>query len=335
VTRTLTTGAISIADLAPVSVLVVVVIAAIDGSWPGVVSGLLMAAYAAYVDSSSGRLFTSTSGSLMRLLMFVAVITATAVVVGTLQRKIDLLRTELRTQRRQTAEATRSKSDFMNVAGHELRTPLTVISGYVAMLQDETFGRLPERLQAPIRVMQRKTYELTALVEEMLLSARIQRGTAPTATIPLDVRDAVRKAVERAGPRVTLERAMLSYEVPSTPALAEMDSDHLGHILDALINNALTYSDPGPWVKITVTSGSETRVLVKDRGWGVPEAMRHKIFERFIRYEDPAHKPKKGVGLGLSTSRELAERYGGSLDLVRTDPGKGSLFVLRFPAVGA
>jgi signal transduction histidine kinase len=59
--------------------------------------------------------------------------------------------------------------------------------------------------------------------------------------------------------------------------------------------------------------------------------MRQKIFERFVHYVNREHKPKTGRGLGLSISRELAERYGGSLDLARTEPGKGSIFVLRLP----
>jgi signal transduction histidine kinase len=199
------------------------------------------------------------------------------------------------------------------------------------MLQDETFGRLPERFRDPIYAMQRKAREVLALIDEMLLAARVRSGTAPAAPMPVDVRDAVRKAVERAEPRVTLEQATLSYEVPSAMVAAEVDPDHIAHILDSLISNALTYTEGRPWVKITVTVGSDARVLVKDRGWGVPEAMRQKIFERFVHYVNREHKPKTGRGLGLSISRELAERYGGSLDLARTEPGKGSIFVLRLP----
>ena len=145
----------------------------------------------------------------------------------------------------------------------------------------------------------------------------------------------LRKAVERAEPRVTLEQATLSYELPSTVVAADVDPDHLAHILDNLINNALTYTDGRPWVKLTVAGGSDARILVKDRGSGVPETMRQKIFEGFVHYVSPESKPKSGRGLGLSISRELAERYGGSLDLVRSELGKGSTFVLRLPAASS
>lgn len=324
---------IPLPDLPLIFVVLVVVIATADGSRSGLVSGLILVAYLSSVDSSGGRLFAYPADQLSALLLFAAATLGAALIAGAPRRKVDRLQIALRAQKLRLSEATRSKAQFMDAAAHGLRTPLTVISGYVSMMQDETFGRLPDRLRDPIAAVQRKAREINALIDEMLLSARVQRGTVPAATISLDVRDAVRLAVERAAPRVTLEQASLSYEVPSRPILTEVDPDHLGHILDNLINNALTYSDERPWVKITVDGGRDARVLVKDRGWGVPETMWQKIFERFVHYSSPPHHWKPGSGLGLSVSRELAERYGGSLELVRSEPGKGSLFVLRLPAV--
>jgi signal transduction histidine kinase len=333
VAYTLARLSIPIPDPALIFVLVVVIIATVDGSRSGLISGLILVAYASYADSSAGRWFAYTPAQAAEFLLFAMAMLAAALIAGGPRRKVVRLQIALRAQKLRLSEATRSKAQFMDAAAHELRTPLTVISGYVSMMRDDTFGRLPDRLRDPIAAVQRKTREINALIDEMLLSARVQRGTVPAATISLDVRDAVRLAVERAAPRVTLEQASLSYEVPSRPILTEVDPDHLGHILDNLINNALTYGDERPWVKITVAGGRDARVLVKDRGWGVPEAMREKIFERFVHYSSPVHGWKSGSGLGLSVSRELAERYGGSLELVRSEPGKGSLFVLRLPAV--
>jgi signal transduction histidine kinase len=331
----LTRTSFPIQDLAPVFLVLVVGIAAVDGSRSGVASGLIMVAYAAYADSRPAHLFTYTSDNLLRLGIFAAATLAAGVLAGVPSHQAALLRTELLAQTERLYEALKAKREFMSVAAHQLRTPLTVIAGYVSMLQDETFGRLPERFRDPIAAMQLKAREVVALIDEMLLAARVQRGTAPTALMPVDVRDAVRKAVDRAEPRVTLEQATLSYEVPSAIVAAEVDPDQLAHILDSLISNALTYSDERPWVKITVRGGSDVRVMVKDRGWGVPEAMRQKIFEGFVHYANPEYKAKSGRGLGLSISRELAERYGGSLDLVSTEPGKGSMFVLRIPAAAS
>ncbi|TME25028.1 MAG: HAMP domain-containing histidine kinase, partial [Chloroflexi bacterium] len=268
----LTRTSIPIPDLTPVYLVVVAGVAAVDGSRSGTTSGLIMVAYVAYADSAPAHPFTYSRDNLLRLGIFIAATLATAVLAGAPARRADRLRSELLTQRERLSEAVKAKSEFMSAAAHELRTPLTVIAGYVSMLQDETFGRVPERFRDPISAMQRKAREVAALIDEMLLAARVRSGTAPIAPMPVDVRDAVREAVDRAEPRVTLEQATLSYEVPSVMVAAEVDPDHLAHILDNLISNALTYSDGRPWVKITVTGGSDARVLVKDRGWGVPEA---------------------------------------------------------------
>jgi signal transduction histidine kinase len=327
----LTRTSLPIPDLPLIYLVVIVGIATVDGSRSAIASGLIIVLYVAYADSRQGHLFTYTGNPILRLGIFATTALAAAVVAGVPARRAARLRRELVVQTNRLSDALQAKREFLNAAAHQLRTPLTVIAGYVSMLQDETFGRLPERFRDPIAAMQRKAREVVALIDEMLLAARIQRGTAPAALMPIDVRDAVRKAVERAEPRVTLEQATLSYELPSNMVAAQVDSDQLAHILDNLIRNALTYTDGRPWVKITVTAGSDVRVMIRDRGWGVPEDMRQKIFEGFAYHTDPDRKRKSGKGLGLSISRELAERYGGSLDLIRTTSGKGSIFVLRLP----
>ncbi|HEY9286624.1 MAG TPA: HAMP domain-containing sensor histidine kinase [Candidatus Dormibacteraeota bacterium] len=327
-----TNGSVPTIDLLPLALLVVVAVATVDGTIPALISGLILTVGVGWLLTRYPGAFNDHGITLATLSILVAAMVAMAVLGGLPLRRVDRLRRSLQRQRQALGDATRSKSEFMDSAAHELRTPLTVINGYISMMEDETFGRLPDRLRLPIAAVRRKARELNALIDEMLLVARVQHGTAPAAAVLIDVREAVRQAVERAAPRVTLEHATLSYEVPSTPILCRVDPDHLGHILDNLISNALTYCDERPWVKVTVNGGSDARILVRDRGWGVPADMREKIFERFVHYVAPARKPKNGKGLGLALSRELAEHYGGSIDLVRSDVDKGSLFVVRLPA---
>lgn len=326
---------ISTVYVLPLFLLLVVAVAGLDGIIPALVSGLILMVDVAVLLARSGGVFDGGLNLVALLAILAATMVATVLLAGLPLRRVERLRQTLYRQRQALTEATQSKSEFMDSAAHELRTPLTVINGYISMMEDETFGRLPDRLRLPIAAVRRKARELNALIDEMLLAARVQHGTAPAAAMSIDVREAVRQAVERAAPRVTLEQATLTYEVPSTAVLCRVDPDHLGHILDNLISNALTYCDERPWVKVTVNGGSDARILIRDRGWGVPPTMRDKIFERFVHYVDPAAKPKDGKGLGLAVSRELAEHYGGSIDLVRSDPGKGSLFVVRLPAAAS
>jgi signal transduction histidine kinase len=228
-------------------------------------------------------------------------------------------------------DLSRTKSDFMNLAAHELRTPLSVISGYVSMLQDGTFGPSPPPWAHPLSVLAAKTGELGALVEDLLVAARLEAGTMPTAVSDFDLRSSVRESLARSEPRAALLGAELLADLPDEPVLVRADPDHLARILDNLINNALTYTSDKPWVRIAVSPGPPSEITVTDRGLGIPEAHREKVFERFYRV-DRAELPRQaGTGLGLAISRELAERHGGSLDLVPSPTG--ACFRLAFPAL--
>ncbi len=228
-------------------------------------------------------------------------------------------------------EASRAKGDFLNMAAHELRTPLSVISGYLSMLRDGTLGPPPAAWTRPVDTLAAKTGELGALVEDLLMAARLETASLPLAITRLDLRAVLRDALARAEPRATLLNTMLSQQLPRRPVLVDADPDHLGRILDNLLNNALSYTRGRPWMKVTLSDAQGPEVAVEDHGRGIPAELRERVFERFFRIEDPAVGYQPGTGLGLTISRGLAERHGGSLVLARSRPGKGSTFILRLP----
>jgi signal transduction histidine kinase len=213
------------------------------------------------------------------------------------------------------------------MAAHELRTPLSVITGYLSMLADGTLGSPGEPWLRPIDILNIKAAELNKLVDALLLAARMESGTIHGEPQVVELDRLAREALRRAEARAHLLDADMRIETPPEPVLVEADPSHVGRILDNLINNALTYSAERPWVKVTVSP--EAEVSVEDRGLGVPEDRWEAIFERFYRVNDPSLPPQPGTGLGLYLSRELAQRYGGSVVLDRSTPGHGSRFLLR------
>ena len=229
-------------------------------------------------------------------------------------------------------EASRAKSDFLNLAAHELRTPLSVVSGYLSMLQDGSFGTPSELWRAPIDTVAVKAAELSDLVRSLLTAARIQAGTMPTTHAEVDLRHLVRDACARARPRAHLLGGDVTCELPEQAVAVMVDEEQVGRVLDNLINNGLTYSLSPAAVHVTLTSGREAAILVKDQGIGIDPAEAGRVFERFFRAE-PAVTLHSGTGLGLYIARELAAGHGGSLDLLESRPGEGSTFVLRLPLV--
>jgi signal transduction histidine kinase len=235
----------------------------------------------------------------------------------------------------QAQEAARAKAAFLNLAAHELRTPLTVVSGYVSMLREGSLGMPDARWQRPLDIIAAKCAELGALVENLLLTARLEHSAIDDESEAhlLDLGEAVVDAVVRSAPRAELLGARIETSVGSQPVLAVADRDHVARILDNLVNNALSYSTGTPRVRLSVsTEGAQPRVCVEDSGDGIPEDMHERIFERFVRGETGS-RHTAGTGLGLAISRQLAEMGGGSLVLEWSRPGEGSRFVLRLPGV--
>ena len=229
----------------------------------------------------------------------------------------------------QAHDLSRTKSDFMNLAAHELRTPLSVISGYLSMLRDGTFGPVPQPWTHPLSVLSGKSGELGGLVEDLLVAARLEAGTMPTAVSEFDLRSSVRDSLVRCEPRAALLGAEVVADLPSEPVPVRADPDHLARILDNLINNALTYTLDKPWIRIAVTPGPPSEITVTDRGLGIPPGDEERIFERFIRLDHAELPRQAGTGLGLAISRDLAERHGGRLELFPTEAGAG--FRLTLP----
>ncbi|HVS08002.1 MAG TPA: GAF domain-containing sensor histidine kinase [Candidatus Dormibacteraeota bacterium] len=229
----------------------------------------------------------------------------------------------------QAQKAEQAKSDFMSMAVHELRAPLTVASGYLGMAMEGAFGELPPTLKDILATAQRKTEEAKLLADELLTVARLEGRILIPKAEPLSVMEALQAAVARARPRAELVKGTIEIEQGDEGTMLA-DPVMVGKILDNLLNNALTYSDHSPTIRMQARrDAAQVAITVADDGIGVAPADQPRIFERFARGTDRLSKEKPGSGLGLYLSRGLAEQMGGSLQLQASQPGKGSTFVLR------
>ena len=212
----------------------------------------------------------------------------------------------------------RSQQSLLANASHELRSPLARMKMALALL-DDTPADAPagprERLR---REIDTNVAELDALVEEVLLASRLDDASQTLA--PLERVDLLALAVE--------EAARFDVSAGGDEVVVVGDERLLRRALRNLLENARRYG--GNEVSLS-TQLRDGRALVQvcDRGAGVPEAARERIFEPFYRL--PGHAEQAGgVGLGLSLVKQIAQRHGGS---VRCEPreGGGSCFVLSLP----
>lgn len=200
-------------------------------------------------------------------------------------------------------------------ASHELRSPLARLKMAVAMYPDA-----PESGRAALRgEIETDVAELDALVEEVLLASRLDANAVERA----DSIDLLGLAAE--------EAARVGAEAAGDATLVQGSERLLRRALRNLIENARRYGGCEVSVSVARSRDGQARVEVADRGPGVPERYRERIFEPFFRL--PGHAEREGgVGLGLSLVRQIAQHHGGS---VRCEPreGGGSRFVLSLPIV--
>jgi signal transduction histidine kinase len=113
--------------------------------------------------------------------------------------------------------------------------------------------------------------------------------------------------------------------------MAEVDAESFSRLLVILLDNAVRYSPIGSPVEV-VTEGDNGKLVMSviDRGIGVPEEEREKIFERFYQVESAIHKGTSGLGLGLYVGKQIVEAHGGEIDY-RPRQGSGSIFRVTLP----
>jgi two-component system sensor histidine kinase PilS (NtrC family) len=202
---------------------------------------------------------------------------------------------------------------------HEMKNALTVILGFaeLARTSGEKAGTDP-KVMRHLREVENETRRTVAQLQSFMSYSSGERG----ARIARDVNELVRDALSMVRPMARMKELRLE-ESSGDPPRVVCDPFAIRQLLLNLLLNALDFARTR--IQITTRAvDSQAEVLVADDGPGVPPGDRERIFQRFV-----TTRPG-GNGLGLSTSREIAEAHGGTLSLLDTDAG--ATFAVRLPA---
>jgi len=229
------------------------------------------------------------------------------------------------------------KSEFVANVSHELKTPLALVRMFAEMLQS---GRVasPAKQQEYLDIIVREGERLSALIENVLDFARLERGRENYEFAEGEIGEAVKRAViayryriERQGVRVVLD---IAPDLPRT----RIDERAIQLAVVNLVDNALKYAPDGKEIIVRARSvDGSVRVDIVDEGPGIPEEDRERIFERFVRLtsarsvSDDSAPPVRGSGIGLALVKHIAESHGGRAWVECSGREAGSTFSFTVP----
>jgi two-component system OmpR family sensor kinase len=223
-------------------------------------------------------------------------------------------------------EALSRQRRFAADASHELRTPLTSIAGYARILRDWGLED-PKTARESVAAIREESERMGELVDSLLALARGD-ADAPLELAPGDLSAIAAGAVQTARAAADSKIA-IEYVPPGEPVEASFDKTRIRQVADILLDNATKYTPEGGTIVVRV--GQENgwaRLEVSDTGIGIRADELPLVFERFHRV-DPA-RSEGGAGLGLSIACQTARAHGGKIE-AKSEPGKGSTFILRIP----
>jgi signal transduction histidine kinase len=217
----------------------------------------------------------------------------------------------------------RRRDQFLSIVSHELRTPLTALK-----LAIDAATSKPER-PSPVlyATAANQVARMSALVEDLLLVAQVELGSVAIEPEPIDMLALTRArihvmgtAIERSGGTVRLHG--------EASVVGQWDASALGRVVDKLLSNAIKFGEARP-IDVTVSQqDARARLVVHDRGIGIPPDTIATVFERFERGVSETSYP--GLGLGLYIARSLVDAMGGTI-VATSSSLQGTTFTVDLP----
>ncbi len=225
------------------------------------------------------------------------------------------------------------KSDFVANVSHELKTPLALVRMFGEMLLT---GRVPseDKKKQYLQIIVSESERLTALIENVLDFAKVERGKAAYDFAPGQVEEVVARAVEVFRYRAEREGMEVGLRVEEGLPATSIDGRAIELAVINLLDNAFKYAKDGGRIDVAVACSARfVRVSVSDRGPGIEPDDRARIFERFVRGRTSGETRVRGSGIGLSLVKHIAESHGGTIEVKSpiSDEGRGCAFELSIP----
>jgi signal transduction histidine kinase len=253
----------------------------------------------------------------------------------TLQEKITEATRKLRKANEDLKTLDQAKDEFISMASHQLRTPLTTAKGYVSMVLDGDFGKLPTKMKPPLDQALDSSNRMAGLINDLLNVSRMDAGKFFIDAVDVDLALEVQGEVNQLANLAQSKSVVITYHPPKKKIpIIKLDLDKTRQVIMNIADNAVHYSAPpaggGKADVYLDLEGDEVVFKVVDNGIGVPDDIKPKLFAKFFRAGNAQSARPDGTGLGLYLVKRVVEDQGGTI-IFESTVGKGSTFGFRMP----
>jgi PAS domain S-box-containing protein len=226
----------------------------------------------------------------------------------------------------------RMKNEFISTVSHELRTPLTAISGALGIIVNGAAGVIPDTAVKMLNIAHKNSLRLIHLVNDLLDIDKLTAGKMHFDLKSQPLLPIVKQSLEDNAAYAAQYKVKFKLDNKVRDDLrVNVDAQRLQQVLTNFMSNAAKFSPLEEIVELCIEQVfNVVRVSVIDKGPGIQEEFRSRIFQKFSQADSSDTRQKGGTGLGLSICKEIVERMGGRIDFI-SDGATGSQFYFDLP----
>ncbi len=241
---------------------------------------------------------------------------------------------QLRAENQKSKAAFEAKTQFLSVVSHELRTPLTSLVGSIGILESGALGPVTDQTRPVLEIAKKNGARLQTLVNDLLDLQKMEAGEMRFEISTFDLGDMVAETQAACAGYGKMNDVRFVYSPVREPVMVHGDRARISQVLMNILSNAAKFSDAGGEVEISMLAKDGTaRVEVADRGCGIPDGMKDRVFGRFTQIDSTDQRKFGGSGLGMSISQSIMHELGGTIDY-RNRAGGGSTFFFELATTG-
>ncbi len=229
------------------------------------------------------------------------------------------------------AEASRMKSEFINIISHQLRSPLTNIKWTFELLTSKEMEVPSGKVEEYLNNVKENIARMVELIDDLLIVSKIEQGTFPVLKKEISLENLIKELVSRY--KVFAEASHIELNFYPQKNLSEVFTDPslLKLVVENLIDNAIRYTKGKGKVEIGLERREKDLFFkIKDLGVGIPKKEQRYIFQKFFRAENILKERTRGSGLGLYVCKSIIEKLGGKI-WFESKEGKGTTFYFTLP----